>query len=266
MPASPVCGSPMKIALYILLFYFGAIWGSFFFTLAARYSNRSIRENWMGALFTASRCPGCDSAIPWYHLVPIFGYVLARGRCGSCGMRISPQYPAAEIGFGVLILLFYLEHGATLYSLNLYLLSCVSMTIALIDAKTLSIPNSLVAALLVLSIYPMVKHDSIADPLLGLALMAGFFIVILLVFPGSFGGGDVKMASAMGLLLGLKLSIVALETAILAGAIYGTAYAIAMKKSLRSKIPFAPFLCLGLVVALLYGRDILLVYTRTVLR
>ncbi len=256
----------MKVLQYILLFYFGAIWGSFFYTLAFRYSSGFVLKEPVRALFGKSRCPGCETGIPWYGLIPLFGYFILRGRCRNCGDAISPVYPAAEAGFGVLILLFYFEYGASLYSLNLYLIAAVAAAIALVDVKTLTVPNSLVAVILLLSIYPVVKHGSWTDPLYGLLLMGGFFIVILLVFPGSFGGGDVKLAAAIGPVLGLKMSIVALESAILIGALTGTAWALIRRKSLRTKIPFAPFLAAGLVIALLYGRDILLLYYKTVLR
>ena len=81
-------------------------------------------------------------------------------------------------------------------------------------------------------------------------------------FPGAFGGGDLKLGSAIGLLAGLEMSIVVLEVSLVSGAITGVIFALKTGKSLKTKIPFAPFLTLGLVVALLYGRDILLVYYR----
>ena len=111
-----------------------------------------------------------------------------------------------------------------------------------------------------ISIYPIILNHSLMDNFKGLLLMFSFFIVVLLLFPGSFGGGDMKFASAIGFFLGIELSIVALEIALISGSIVGTIYAIKTRKGLRIKIPFAPFLSLGTISALLYGRDITLLY------
>jgi leader peptidase (prepilin peptidase)/N-methyltransferase len=90
--------------------------------------------------------------------------------------------------------------------------------------------------------------------------MFAFFALILLAFPGGFGGGDLKFASAIGLFCGWELSIVAVEAALISGAVAGAAYAAITRKGLRIRFPFAPFLALGFGVAVLYGRDIILLY------
>jgi len=86
----------------------------------------------------------------------------------------------------------------------------------------------------------------------------------MLLFPGGFGGGDLKYATAIGLFCGWELSIVAVETALITGALAGTAYALLTRKGLRIRFPFAPFLALGFAVALLYGRELILLYGRIV--
>jgi leader peptidase (prepilin peptidase)/N-methyltransferase len=77
----------------------------------------------------------------------------------------------------------------------------------------------------------------------------------MLLFPGGFGGGDLKYAAAIGFFIGWELSIVAVETALVTGALAGTVYALLTRKGLRIRFPFAPFLALGFAVAVLYGRD-----------
>ncbi len=172
------------------------------------------------------------------------------------------MYPAMELLYGLMATLFACKIGISFYSVNAYLLAGVALCIAVVDIKSLIIPDSLVIAFVVLSVYPIILNYNITDNLLGLLALFAFFIIILLLFPGSFGGGDLKFGSAIGLLAGLELSIIVLETSLLSGAIIGILYALKTRKSLRTKIPFAPFLSLGLIVSLLYGRDILLVYYR----
>jgi len=167
-----------------------------------------------------------------------------------------------EMCYGLLALLFTWKLGISLLTANFYLLSALALCITIIDIKSLTIPNSLVITFVILSAYPIVMNYNILDNIYGLLALFAFFIVILLIFPGAFGGGDLKLGSAIGLLAGLEMSIVILEVSLVTGAITGVIVALKTGKSLKTKIPFAPFLTLGLIVAILYGRDILLVYYR----
>jgi leader peptidase (prepilin peptidase)/N-methyltransferase len=252
----------MNIIILTLSFIFGAFWGSFFYTLALRYADGRIREHPMKALFSRSKCPSCGAGINPLFMAPILGYFILKGKCRSCGARISPIYPAAEIFFGALAALFAWKFGATVYMLNIYLLTGIALCISIIDMKALIIPDSLVIAFTVLSVYPIVLNYNLKDNLFGMLALFIIFLVILLIFPGSFGGGDVKLGAVIGLLSGLEMSIVVLEVSLVSGAIIGAIYALRAKKSLKTKIPFAPFLTFGLIISLLYGRDILLVYYR----
>jgi prepilin signal peptidase PulO-like enzyme (type II secretory pathway) len=195
-------------------------------------------------------------------MAPVIGYLILRGTCWRCGAKISPLYPAIEIIYGFLALLFAWKLGVTIYTFNMYLLVGIALCISIIDMKALIIPDSLVIAFVVLSLYPIVLNYNVKDNLFGMLALFLIFLVILLIFPGSFGGGDVKFGAAIGLLSGLEMSIVVLELSLVCGAIIGAAYALKTKKSLKTKIPFAPFLTLGLIISLLYGRDILMVYYR----
>lgn len=244
------------------IFFFGALWGSFFYTLSLRYINGTIKKNPLKALFSSSKCQECKSRINPVFLIPIIGFILLRGKCKKCGGKISLQYPIFEIIYGLLLIMIIFEYGIGLYSINIFILIGIAVAISIIDAKTFIIPDSLVIGFAILSIYPIILHQPFKDNIFGFLLMFLFFIIILLVFPGSFGGGDVKFASAAGLFSGLELSIVILETALVSGAIVGIIYAIKTKKNLRTKIPFGPFITLGIIVASLYGRDIILLYYR----
>ncbi len=221
-----------------------------------------MKEAPLKALFSRSRCPSCKNVIGPLFLVPVAGYLARRGRCASCGARISPLYPVTELMYGALAALFAWKLGASVSTFSLYLLAAVALSISIVDCMSFTIPDSMVAAFAILSIYPVILNYTIWDNIFGLLALFAVFIVILLVFPGSFGGGDLKYASAIGFLSGLELSLVVLEISLISGALFGVTYALTTKKSLRAKIPFAPFLSLGLIVSLLFGRELLLVYYR----
>ena len=249
---------------YCIVILFGTLCGSFFYTLAFRFSQGIFERDGYKALLTPSRCPACSGRIPPCDLIPLIGFCMIKGKCRECGCRISPAYPIFEIAYGLLSLIIAIRLGINIYSLLVFLLMGLSISISIIDTKTLSIPNSLIITFVLLSFYPVILHNSWCDNLFGLLATSSFFIVILLLFPGGFGGGDIKYASAIGLLLGLELSIVAIETSLITGSIAGIIYAVKSKKGFRIQMPFAPFLTVGLLVAFLYGRDIALLYYRLV--
>ncbi len=173
------------------------------------------------------------------------------------------NYPFYEILYGAIFLFMIKNNGLNLYAVSLYLAISVALTIAIVDLYTLIIPDSLVLVFLLFALYPLMTQSTLLDSLYGFLLMFIFFTLVLFIFPGSFGGGDIKFASVIGLLLGLENSVVALETSLITGAVAGVIYGLKTGKSLRIKIPFGPFLTTGLLVALFYGRELVLLYYST---
>jgi len=265
IPDQTKTGEIMTIMETITLLLTGTLFGSFFHTLALRYINSEIKENPIKALFSFSKCPSCEKKINPFFLIPILGYILLLGKCKNCKSRIPLHYPAAEIIYALALIAVAGTHGISIYSLNIFLLICVSFCIAEIDIKTMLIPDSLIIVFIVFTVYPVILSSAYLDSLYGFLLMFLFFVTILLLFPGSFGGGDIKFASASGILFGLELSAVVLETALITGAITGIAYALWTKKGLRTKIPFGPFITIGIITAFLFGRKILLLYYSSIM-
>jgi len=252
----------MSFSIIILFFFSGATFGSFFYTLAVRFINGTFDRSAKEGLFAFSHCPVCQKRISPIYLFPILGYMLNRGKCSNCSTKIDLRYPIYEIIFGLLALITYQQIGLNIYSINIFFLIAMLLTITIIDIAIQKIPNSLLIVFIILSIYPTVVAWSIKENFYGFLLMTLFFLVIMFIFPGSFGGGDLKLASIMGATMGLSLSIIILETALITGAIIGTIYAIVTKKGFRTKIAFAPFLTIGYILATFYGEEIILLYLK----
>ncbi len=245
-----------------MAFITGTIFGSFFHTLALRFIDGSMAESPRSALLSSSRCPGCNTGVRALDLIPIISYILLRGRCRSCGEKIPPLYPIAEIVHGMLLLSALHLWGLTIYAFCLFLALCFAIAIAHIDLRTMTVPGPLIIAFFISGLYPALKDHMAMQGVYGFLVMFGFFGVILLLFPGSFGGGDIKYASTMGFLLGTGQAVVALESALVIGAIAGITYARISGKSLKTRIPFGPFLSAGYLIALVWGADILLLWDR----
>jgi leader peptidase (prepilin peptidase)/N-methyltransferase len=254
-----------SLIVYAALFYFGAIWGSFFYTLALRLTQETVA---FSLLFDRSKCPSCGNPIRWIFLIPLFGYVFTKRRCEYCGTAIPSIYPLMEILYGALAVLVAHRFGVSFIACNYYIIIGIAVCVAIVDYRTMKIPSALVYPLFIVSAYPAFNsfiHFSALEALGGMLLLGLFFFLMLLLFPGSFGGGDITFAAALGMASGLQLSVVLLETALISGAVVGILYGIISKKGIRIKIPFAPFLALGLLVALMAGRELIDLYYRLVL-
>src|SRR5919198_920740 len=190
-----------------------------------------------------SKCPSCGATIRARDNVPLFSYLLLRGRCRSCGARISPAYPLTELATGLL------AAGAALRYRSLFVAALVAaflavlLALALIDARHRVLPNRIV--------YPAVLA-------FGAAIVAG-----------DVGGGGVDLVTAaLGFLVGLVLGSLALSSvavaaglAVLAGGVAALA-ALARGRSRKSAIPFGPFLAAGAAAAAFVGPQLAHAYLR----
>ncbi|HON79299.1 MAG TPA: prepilin peptidase [Spirochaetota bacterium] len=244
------------------VFFSGAVFGSFFYTLALRISDGEFSRDAVKAMVLPSHCIQCGERISIPYLIPIAGYFFSRGKCSRCNERISPLYPVMEILYGSIAVITALKLGMSVHSFIMYMLIAVSVSVAVVDIKTFTISGGLLIILGVMALYPLWMNGRPLDNLYGLLLMSVFFLVIMFLLPGSFGGGDVKFAAVLGAIAGLEQSVVILETALVSGAVFGIIYAAAKGEGFRIKIPFAPFLTLGLIISILYGNEIILLYYR----
>lgn len=127
------------------------------------------------------------------------------------------------------------------------------------DIKTMEIPD-LYSFLILLSGILSIKTMpglTIAERIAGMGSVSGFMILMTLLVPGSFGGGDMKLVAASGLLLGWKKSLAAFFLAVLTGGCYGIFLLISGRKRRKEHFAFGPFLCLGMAVSVCMGETIL---------
>jgi leader peptidase (prepilin peptidase)/N-methyltransferase len=180
-------------------------------------------------------------------------------------MPISPIYPAVELLNGVLWLLAYFAYGFTIQGLVIAILFSVLIIIALIDFKYQIIPDGLVTIIVVIGLF----CDVLVTVLYGQPWYIAFFglfaasvplYLLGLIYEDGIGGGDIKLMAAAGLIAGWKLILFALFL----GAIYAGILALFMvvrkKATLKTALPFGPFLAAGIVTALLIGDRMLSAY------
>jgi len=132
------------------------------------------------------------------------------------------------------------------------------ITIIIYDYKYLIIPNKLIFLLLIIgSIGILLNIKSLTQYLIGILFGFGLFFLLYLLFPKGIGFGDVKLAGAIGLFLGFKLTILAILLAFFSGAIIGLLLIALGKKTMKDPIPFGPFLAFGAITSLFLGEYII---------
>ncbi len=237
----------------ILLGFCGAAFGSFVNVLAYRLPRRE------SIVKPRSRCPGCNTAIRPQDNIPIVSWVLLRGRCRDCRMSIPLRYPLVEAVTAGLFVLLGVKLGREAALWPALALAVVLVAAAATDLEERIIPNRLMAAgaVLALVLWTIADPARLPENVLSGAAAGGLLLAAAIAYPAGMGMGDVKLAAVMGLFLG-RLVGPALFIGFAAGALVGIALVAAHGSSARKQgVPFAPFLALGGVLALLFGSGLI---------
>jgi leader peptidase (prepilin peptidase)/N-methyltransferase len=249
----------------ILVFAFGCAVGSFLNVVRYRLPRRK------GVVRGRSRCPECDHEIGWYDNIPLVSFVLLRRRCRWCGWRIPWTYLVLEVAAGlsfVLVWNAFPPHAAAGY----WLLAAILIVCAGIDHDLGIIPDRLTLPGMVLGLALSVTllrqgtpEQALVRSALGIAVGAGSLLVIaglyrLIRRVQGMGGGDIKLMAVVGAFLGLKLALLTIFVAAVAGGAVGLVVMRRSSKGMMTSIPFGVFLSPAAIFALLWGQDVLDAY------
>jgi leader peptidase (prepilin peptidase)/N-methyltransferase len=236
--------------------------GSFVSVVAHRVPRR------LSIVGPRSQCPNCGSPIAAYDNVPLISWLLLRGRCRSCGERISARYPAVELSLGVAFVatVLILWDDPVQLALGLVFVGTLA-AITVTDLEQRIIPNRilLVSAVIGIAIAAAADPSSLVERGIAAAAAGGMLLLTALAYPKGMGMGDVKLAALMGLYLGSAVAA-ALLIGFLAGALVGVGLILREGAAARKRgVPFGPFLALGGVVGLLAGNELVDWYLTTFL-
>jgi leader peptidase (prepilin peptidase)/N-methyltransferase len=210
--------------------------------------------------FPPSHCTKCGTRIKWYDLFPVLSYMLLRGKCRTCGDKISIRYPLIELLNATLYMLVYIKYGPSIDFLKFALLSSILIVIGLIDLDTTDVyfKTTLTGIIIgiVFMIISFIQHESTLTFIYGAALSGGIIALIILTTHG-MGWGDFEICLLCGLYLGLASSIVMLFLSFVIGGAVGAFLIVSGRKGRKDYIPFGPFIALGAVIAVFIGNDII---------
>jgi prepilin signal peptidase PulO-like enzyme (type II secretory pathway) len=272
----------------VLLFALGVILGSFVNAVGLRYYGEGRLFD-LSVIGGRSQCPQCQKQLSWYELIPVISFLIQQGKCRYCERPLSWQYPLVEIAGGLIMLLpvyfynyFDLAHKVLSgQSITPYLIIAAVWTFAafamllltIIDWRLQIIPdqiNLFLAGLGVVMIYlpttSFLKNYALifggpmslfANHLLAAFIGLAFFGAIIALSRGkAMGGGDMKLAGALGLLIGYPDIIVVIISAFVIGAIWGLYLIASHKKKFKENVPFGPFIVTGVFVTIFFGHTL----------
>ena len=251
----------MNLWLATLLGLLGLVVGSFLNVCIYRLPRRES-INWPG-----SHCTSCNRPLSWYENVPIISWLVLRGRCRTCGERVSVMYPLVELITGVLFVAGYWIYGWTPILAVRLAFACAMVVLFAIDLRhhllpnVITVPGIAIGFLLSLFLPPGWKAS-----LIGLLAGGG---VLFAIAEGYYrlrgieglGMGDVKMLAMIGAFLGWKLMLVTLILASFAGSLIGVGMIALGRGGMKAALPFGTFLAVGALTAAVVGDPLVEWYT-----
>ncbi len=241
----------MLITIYTIVFLYGIVIGSFLNVCIYRIPKKE------DIAIVRSHCMTCNHQLQWYDNIPLFSWMILRGKCRYCKAPISPQYPIIEASNGILWLLVAMIKGISVESLLYALLFSALLTLSVIDFRTYEIPAGINIFILTLGlIMTVLNYTEWLDHVIGfLAVSIPLYIIIIVTDGRGIGGGDMKLMAAAGLLIGWKLIILAFALGCIIGA---PIHVLRMKIAKADRVlAMGPYLSIGILIAVLWGESII---------
>lgn len=266
--------------IYIILGVIGLICGSFINALVWRMheNGNRVSNKKYSILFGRSVCPNCKHKLSAFDLIPVISWVYLKRSCRYCHKPISVQYPIVELVTSLFFLLSYMYWPLSLntegvFSLVIWLAVVVGIiALAIYDLRWLLLPNKILFPLIFIVFVSLIIRSVIwpggrqllEGGLWGVFIIFGLFYLIYWSSKGRWiGGGDVKLAILIGMLVGGPMNaIFTIFLASVVGTLVSLPLMILGKLKSKSVIPFGPFLILATMIAYLFGSLIIQWYKR----
>lgn len=244
----------MKI-LHIIIPIYGLFVGSFLNSCIDRLPRHK------SLTLLHSFCPSCEKPLKLYARIPLFGYILSKGKCTQCGAPLSLRYPGMEIVAAFVCYFLFRQYGISVEFFVKTSFVLLLVAISFIDVDSGMIPDILAVGGLslgfVLAFFrrPLFFYQ---DALYGIIACGGILFAIAFccrkfVNQEIMASGDIKLLSMIGAFCGLKGALFSLVTGSLFGVIVGSIVMLTKGRGVRYAIPFAPFLSFGALFFMFFG-------------
>lgn len=216
-----------------------------------------------GLVVERSCCPQCGNTIKAYDNIPLLSYLILRGRCRACGLRISAQYPLVELGTAIATALCVWRFGIGFEALAAVGMSWCLIALSGIDFRTQLLPDGLTLPLLwaglLLSLVPMTvtPGQAIVGAAVGyLSLWSVYWLFKLLTGKEGMGYGDFKLLGALGAWFGASSILPIILMSSVVGAVVGGSLMALRGRDSQVPMPFGPFIAAAGFVYLVFAPQV----------
>lgn len=251
----------MDIMYTIFAGIFGFVFGSFYNVVGLRIPKKE------SIVTPPSHCVNCNRRLRAFELIPVFSYVFLRGKCRTCGVKVSPIYAFTELVTGLLFAFATWQLGITWELAVALLFISLLVIINVSDIAYMLIPDKILLFFLPLLIVGRILSplepwwDSIVGAVLGFSLL----LLIAIISKGGMGGGDIKLFLLIGLVLGTYNTLLTLFLASIIGTIVGVIILKVRRKGRKTPVPFGPSIAIASIVVYFYGEQIIDLYLNLLL-
>ena len=214
-----------------------------------------------------SYCRSCSTPLVWYDNIPLFAYLMRRGRCRMCGAQFSVRYICVELLTACIAVLLLVHFGVTLVALGYFVFAAALVVITFIDVDYQIIPDviSLPGIILGLLFSAISPHLTFWESLIGAGLGAGILLIVAFGYWAvtrreGMGGGDIKLLAMIGAFLGWRAIPFTLLIASFTGSVIGVATMLRRRADSKLILPFGPFLAFGAGCYLFIGESLIAWY------
>ena len=217
-----------------------------------------------------SACPKCKTSIKPWHNLPVFGWLMLKGKCAACHAPISARYPIIEFITGLLVATLAWHFGPSWQFVFASILTFVLVALTGIDLDEMLLPDQMTLPLLWLGLIINLNHTfaSPTDAIIGaaagyLSLWSIFWLFKILTGKEGMGYGDFKLLAVFGAWLGWQMLPLVILLSSLVGALVGITMIVSKRLKQGNPIPFGPYIAAAGWIALIWGQPIVDWYLST---
>ena len=211
-----------------------------------------------------SQCTTCGHMITAIENIPVISYLFLGGKCSSCKTKISIQYPLIEIFTALLSVFVAYKVGFGWQTLAALMFTWTLITLSLIDAKTMLLPDNLTIPLMWLGIAVNYQNlfidlqSSVLGAMIGyMSLWSLFHLFRLITGKEGMGYGDFKILAAIGAWGGWQILPFTVFASSFIGAIVGISLMLIQRNKESQPIPFGPWLALAGFIGFIWRDEII---------
>jgi len=261
---SLLIGSFLNAAIYRIPIMLQKSWREECEELFGGETEQTASKEKFNLMVPRSQCPNCGHMITALENIPVLSYLFLRGKCSSCKTKISIQYPVLEILTALISVFVAWKIGFGWQALAALVFTWTLITLSMIDAKTMLLPDNLTLPLMWLGIvvnyhsFFVDLQSSVLGAIFGyLSLWSLFHVFKLITGKEGMGYGDFKILAAIGAWGGWQILPFTVFAASTLGAIIGIILIVIQRNKESQPVPFGPWLALAGFIGFIWRDEII---------